>query len=30
MDFMTQAKGNHWTSGKVSQLGWRQLSGKFV
>lgn len=30
MDFMTQAKGNLWPSGKVSQLGWRQLSGKFV
>ena len=30
MGFMTQAKGNLWPSGKVSQLGWRQLSGKFV
>lgn len=30
MDFMTQAKGNLWPSGKVGQLGWRQLSGKFM
>ena len=30
MDFMTQAKGNLWPSGKVGQLGWGQLSGKCV
>lgn len=30
MDFMTVAKGSLWPSGKVSQPGWRQLSGKSV